>query len=90
MGTRTHFQIDVGLWHAEIDKERLAHSLVIVLTGMNEDMIEFLGIPIHCLNNRRHFHKIGAGAYHIDYFHNNRSRLINFVKMGVVVVNTFS
>lgn len=82
MGSRAHFQVDIGCRHTEIGKEGLAHSLVVVLAGMDENMIECLGVSIHYLDDRRHFHEIRAGAYHVDHFHNRCSRCIVITAMA--------
>ena len=53
---------------AEIDKERLAHSFVVVLPGMDKQMLEFLRVLVHRLNDRRHFHEIRARTHNVYDF----------------------
>jgi hypothetical protein len=62
-----HLEIEVGLRHAEIDEERLAHPLVVVLTGMNEKRMKTVGTFSHRFDDGRHLHEIGPRTHHVDH-----------------------
>ena len=65
------FQVDVGLGHAEIVEEGFAHLLVVVLAGVDEEVLDLLGVFVHGLDDRGHFHEVGAGTDDVDDFQNN-------------------
>ena len=69
MGTATHFQIDIGLGHAEVVEEGFAHLLVVVLAGVDEEVLDFVRVSVHGLDDRGHFHEVGAGADDVEDFH---------------------
>lgn len=69
MGARTDLKIDIGFRHTEIDKERIAHAFVVMLAGVNENVLNPSGIPVHRLDNWRHFHEIRTRTDYIENFH---------------------
>ena len=68
VGAAADLQIDVRLGHAEIDEKGLTHLFVVMLPGMHQQMLDFVGISVHGFDDRRHFHEIGPGADDIDDF----------------------
>ncbi len=64
-------KVNIRLRHAEVVEEGLAHLLIVVLTGMDQQMLDLIRIFIHGLDNRGHFHKIGTGAHNVDNFHSD-------------------
>ena len=59
----------IRAWACQDRQRRLTHFLVIVLTGMDKEVLDLLGIFIHGLDDRGHFHKIRPGADDIQNFH---------------------
>ena len=46
VGSGADLEIDVRFRHAEILEEGSAHVLIVMLTGMNQQMVEMLRIPV--------------------------------------------
>jgi hypothetical protein len=40
-----------------------------MLPGMHQKVADFIGISVHGLDDRGHFHEVGPGTDHVDDFH---------------------
>ena len=73
VGGRTHLQIDIGLRQGQILKEGMGHVFVIMLTGMNQEMVNWsiggLVIRVDGLDDRRDLHEVGPCPGDEDEFH---------------------
>src|SRR5437773_921398 len=93
MGAGPYLQIDVGSGNAEITKEDVGHFFVIVLAGVDETVFERYAILLSnrptfadALDDRRHFHEVGARAGNDEQFEFSRHwlirRLLDSQKIG--------
>lgn len=58
-------QVDIGLWDVEFLKKRLAHLAVVVLTCVNETIMNVFALLLRLLNGvyqGSDLHKVGARA----------------------------
>ena len=69
VGAAADLQVDIRLGHAEIDEKGLAHFFVVMLPGMHQQMLDLVGILVHGLDDRGHFHEVRPGTDHVDDFH---------------------
>src|SRR6185369_7929719 len=67
VGTRADFKVQVGAWNVEVFEKRIAHRLVVVLTGVDEQGLESSRTPPHFLDHRRYLHEVRPGADDVDY-----------------------
>jgi len=68
MAAGAYSQINIRLGHAQVIKKGLAHFLVIALTGMHQQVLDFIRIAVHDLDDRRYFYEIRTRTNHVEYF----------------------
>lgn len=68
VGAGTDLQVDIRPGHAQVDEEGAAHLLVVVLAGVDQEMVNPFGIPVHGLDDRGHFHEVRASTNDVKYF----------------------
>jgi hypothetical protein len=56
--SRTDLEMKIGRRNIQINKKRIGHRRVIMLSGVNDKRLKFIYAPPHLANNRRDFHKI--------------------------------
>lgn len=62
LGAAATAQVDIGLWDVELLKKRLAHLAVIVLTCVNETIMNVFALLLYGVYQGSNLHKVGACA----------------------------
>ncbi len=73
VGTRANPQVKIRLGEAEIREEHIAHVCVIVLTGVNQPLIQFPTV-LNSPMDRSDLHEVGPRTHHVQHRLAHRAR----------------
>src|SRR5690606_255750 len=78
------FQISMRLWDAQLLKEIARHFFIVMLTGMNQAIMDVSALCLcsfNGLNDGGNFHKVGAGTRNNGNIHSYANRFVKEIKL---------